>query len=497
VRRVGTRRGKLIVLGIAVAGLLAAVLITTGVLAPKRVGSIATEGGPSSSARTPPQSLRPPTITGIAQAGLWVVATPGSWSAEPSSYNFSWRRCDRSGRRCRLLARTNALRYALARGDVGRRLRVSVVASNALGSSRPAPSSPTAAVAPARRLTHLEYVFNDGPVSVYDIDHGFKLRETFTLPGTRGGVRGVMVSPATHTMYVSFGGDGGGAGKGSVLAYDLLAKRVIWSIEEKTGIDSGAVSADGKLLYMPDGAASSDGDWYILDTADGKVAGRIRSPGTGPHDGVMSADGRILQLGDRDYARLPIYDTQTGTVRTQVGPLVGGVRPNTINGADTVSFTTANDFDGFQVGSITSGRVLYTESFGPCTGPLTTCSHGISLSPDNRQLYVIDTVRKAVQIWDVHGVAEGIMPAHVANVAVEGLSGEEKGCAYACEREGWIQHSLDGRYVFVGDAGEVIDTRIHKVVARITNLLNTRMFIEIDWAGGVPVATSGRQGIGY
>ena len=50
---------------------------------------------------------------------------------------------------------------------------------------------------------------------------------------------------------------------------------------------------------------------------------------------------------------------------------------------------------------------------------------------------------------------------------------------------------------FVGDAGEVIDTRIHKVVARITNLLNTRMFIEIDWAGGVPVATSGRQGIGY
>jgi DNA-binding beta-propeller fold protein YncE len=484
-------------LAIAAAGVLAAVLIVTGVLAPKRARSIATKGEASSSARTPPQPLRPPTITGIAQAGLWVVATPGSWSAEPSSFSFSWRRCDRSGRRCRTLAQTNAARYALARSDVGGSLRVSVVASNRLGSSRPALSSPTATVAPARRLTHLEYVFNDGPVSVYEIDRGFKLLETFTLPGTRRGVRGVMVSPATHTMFVSFGGDGGRAGKGSVLAYDMLAKRVIWSVDLHTGIDSGAVSADGKLLYMPDGAASSDGDWYILSTADGKVAGKIKSPGTGPHDGVLSADGRILQLGDRDYARLPIYDTQTGTVRTRIGPLVGGVRPNTINGPGTVSFTTASDFDGFQVGSIATGRVLYTESFGRCTGPLTTCSHGISLSPDNKQLYVIDTVHKAVQVWDVHGVAEGIAPIHVANVAVDGLSGEEKGCAYACEREGWLQHSLDGRYVFVGDAGDVIDTQRREIVARITNLLNTRIFLEVDWAGGVPVATSGRQGIGY
>src|SRR5205807_4229504 len=124
---------------------------------------------------------------------------------------------------------------------------------------------------------------------------------------------------------------------------------------------------------------------------------------TGPHGGVRSAAGRVLQVGDRDYARLPIYDTQTGTVRTRIGPLVGGVRPNTINGPGTVSFTTANDFDGFQVVSIATGRALYTESFGRCTGPLTTCSHGISLSPDNKQLYVIDTVHKAVQVWDVHG----------------------------------------------------------------------------------------------
>src|SRR2546429_5293517 len=33
-------------------------------------------------------------------------------------------------------------------------------------------------------------------------------------------------------------------------------------------------------------------------------------------------------------------------------------------------------------------------------------------------------------------------------------------CAYDCLGDGWLHHSLDGRYVFVGDSGDVIDTGI-------------------------------------
>jgi DNA-binding beta-propeller fold protein YncE len=339
-------------------------------------------------------------------------------------------------------------------------------------------------------------VFNDGPVSVYDIDHGFKPVESFTLPGTDQGVRGVAVSPVTHMMFVSYGGDGGGNGSGSVLAYDLVNRRVAWSVHLHVGIDSGAVSTDGKLLYMPDGEQSSNGNWFILDTATGGVIGKIETPGSGPHDGVMSTDGKLLQLGDRNYSHLLVYDTKTGRLRANIGPLVGGVRPNTINGSDSIAFTTATGFDGFQVESITRGSVLYTKSFASCEGPFSTCSHGISLSPDNKQVYVIDTVHKAVQVWDVHGVGEGIAPTHVATVPVDGLQGTEKGCAYDCGRDGWLQHTLDGRYVLAGDTGDVIETATHRVVARIQNLLNTRKFVEIDWVGGRPTASSGRQGVG-
>ena len=127
----------------------------------------------------------------------------------------------------------------------------------------------TAAVTRTGGTRHLEYVFNDGPVSVYDIDHGFKLVESFRLPGTSHGVRGVAVSPRTHKMFVSYGGDGGANGNGAVLAFDLVRKAIVWSVNLKTGIDSAAVSTDGRLLYMPDGELSSDGNWYIISTRNG------------------------------------------------------------------------------------------------------------------------------------------------------------------------------------------------------------------------------------
>ncbi len=191
---------------------------------------------------------------------------------------------------------------------------------------------------------------------------------------------------------------------------------------------------------------------------------RSKRPAPDPHDGVSSADGKLLALGDRNDPLLPIYNTQTHRLFAQVGPFLAGVRPNTINGSDTISFVTVNGFDGFQVGSIALPHhpVLYTEGFGRCRGPFTTCSHGISLSVDSRRLYVIDTVHKVVQVWDVHGVADGIAPEHVANVPVDGLEGDEHGCTGSCQREGWLQATLDGRYVLAGDTGDVIDRQRHR-----------------------------------
>jgi hypothetical protein len=43
----------------------------------------------------------------------------------------------------------------------------------------------------------------------------------------------------------------------------------------------------------------------------------------------------------------------------------------------------------------------------------------------------------------------------------------------------------------------VIDTRTRQSVANLEPLYNSRVYLEIDWSGGVPVATSSRSGLGY
>ena len=94
-------------------------------------------------------------------------------------------------------------------------------------------------------------------------------------------------------------------------------------------------------------------------------------------------------------------------------------------------------------------------------------------------------------------VIAGLRPATSGTVAVAGLTGTESPCAYDCSRGGWLQLSLDGRYLFVGDSGEIIDTAKREVITTLPTLAQTKKSIEVDWRSGVPIATSGRTGVGY
>ena len=57
-------------------------------------------------------------------------------------------------------------------------------------------------------------------------------------------------------------------------------------------------------------------------------------------------------------------------------------------------------------------------------------------------------------------------------------------------------NDLSGRYVYVGDTGDVVSTSTLSVVTTLPALRNTRMLVEVDWQSGVPSATSTRFGLG-
>lgn len=92
-----------------------------------------------------PKNKTLPTISGTAEAGQTLTATRGTWSNAPTSFSFTWSRCDATGNGCAAIGATGKI-YTLTEADVGHTLRVTVTARNASGSAK-ATSSPTAIVA--------------------------------------------------------------------------------------------------------------------------------------------------------------------------------------------------------------------------------------------------------------------------------------------------------------------------------------------------------------
>jgi hypothetical protein len=93
-----------------------------------------------------PQVTSLPTIAGTPTQGLVVSVTPGTWLNNPGSYSYQWERCDAAGANCVAITGETGLTYTVRAADVGSTLRVAVIATNTVGSSKPAESVPTPVV---------------------------------------------------------------------------------------------------------------------------------------------------------------------------------------------------------------------------------------------------------------------------------------------------------------------------------------------------------------
>ncbi len=97
------------------------------------------------SARSAPPLVKTlPHITGKTVEGQVLSTSNGTWSGSPTSFKYQWRRCGNRGD-CPKIAGATTAAYTLTEKDVGAKLRVTVTATNAAGSSA-AESEPTAPI---------------------------------------------------------------------------------------------------------------------------------------------------------------------------------------------------------------------------------------------------------------------------------------------------------------------------------------------------------------
>jgi DNA-binding beta-propeller fold protein YncE len=109
-------------------------------------------------------------------------------------------------------------------------------------------------------------------------------------------------------------------------------------------------------------------------------------------------------------------------------------------------------------------------------------SHGIGLTPDEREVWVVDAANERVHIFD-----NSTDPP------------TQKGSVKVREQPGWITFSLDGKFAYPS-TGEVFDTATKKIVAKLADEqereVHSEKMVEVHFRGKTPVANGDQFGVG-
>jgi hypothetical protein len=317
-------------------------------------------------------------------------------------------------------------------------------------------------------------------ILVFDMDRGFKfVRRIPTWPLAPGEkveiIKGIAADPATARLYVTT--------PTKLAAFDLLTDKIVWQKDYNGGFDRMALSPDGKTLYVP----SFEGPyWQIIDASNGDVISRLDT-GTGSHNTIWSPDGTRVYLAGLHNNYLLVADAATTKIVQRIGPFSDNVRPFTINGSNSLVFVNINNLLGFEVGEVTSEKKLYSvpvsgfpqgrpPRHNPCP------SHGIALTPDEKELWLSDGVNNYVHIFD----ATVMPPKQIDDVKLS-------------DSPGWVTFNIGAEYVFPS-TGDVIERKSRKIVYTLHDetgaQVESEKIIEIDFDGSRPVRAGNQFGVG-
>jgi len=378
----------------------------------------------------------------------------------------------------------------------GRRPEFIALCLCALFLSRSDDSASTQEVKPERKFlyvaepgirNYLEY--GGHGVLVFDIDHGHRFVKRIPSPGLdeKGqplNVKGICANAATKRLYVST--------TRTLICFDLITEKTLWENVYEGGCDRMAISPDGKVIYLP---SLEKAHWHVVDAGSGEVIRKIVT-NSGAHNTIIGLDGAHAYLAGLASPILRVTDTRTHEVIREVGPFGNFIRPFTVNGRGTLCFVNVNELLGFEVGDLVSGKKLHrVEVKGFEKGPTKRhgCpSHGIGLTPDEKELWLTDAHNSRLHIFDVRLLASAatnatvLPPKQIASIALR-------------DQPGWVTSGLEGRFAYPS-TGDVIEVATRKIVAGLkdehdTDVQSEKM-LEIDFKDGEPIRAGDQFGLG-
>ncbi len=314
---------------------------------------------------------------------------------------------------------------------------------------------------------------------VFDIDDGHRLIKRiktsgFDREGKPLNVKGIVANAKTNRVYIST--------TETLQCIDLLTEKILWEKGYEGGTDRMAIDPAGKFIYLP---SLEKDHWHVVDAANGEVIKKL-VPKSGAHNTIVSLDGKWAYLAGLKSPILNISDTGKHEIAKTVGPFSNVIRPFTINGSQTLAYVNVNDLLGFEIGDIRTGKMLHrVEVSGFQKGPVKRhgCpSHGIGLTPDEKEVWVADAHNQRVHVFD-----NTVMPPRqIASLEVR-------------DQPGWVTFSLDGKLAYPS-TGEVFDVKTKKIITTLKDEnggeVHSEKMLEIDFKDGKPIRTGDQFGLG-
>lgn len=212
-----------------------------------------------------------------------------------------------------------------------------------------------------------------------------------------------------------------------------------------------AATPDGHYVAVP---IRDVGGVDIIDTHEGKIVKVL--PVNAPHNAYNTGRNDVLwvsSMGDHQIDRINLKTMEY----TDKVPVAGIPRPYAVTRDEKTLYVALSDYHGFEIVSIPDKKEIAKVDLPPappadCALEPHTETHGLALSPNEKELWVTSLSDGGVYVYDIA----------TKKFSKEIATGE-------CPN--WIGFSPDGKYVTVSNCASndatIIDAKAQKALATI------------------------------
>src|ERR1041385_1429070 len=284
-------------------------------------------------------------------------------------------------------------------------------------------------------------------------------------------VAGVTASPVTQMIYV--------AARGRLGAWDLTTEKKVWeNAYDGQCCERPQISPDGSFLYV--GSDLKD-FWYVVNPKTGELITKVVSPlSPGAHHLNLSLDGQLAFMSPNGKV-MGIADTTTHKLKKTIA-FPDNIRVFVVNHDASLIYSNTNNLLGFVIADVKTGQIIHkveVQGFGwPEKWNVTPrpriphgCpSHGIALTPDEKELWVVDGINNYIHIFD-----NTKMPPRQME-SIKTTAGPY-----------WITVGLDGKLAYVS-SGDIIDMKTRKIVGQMKDeygrTMNSEKLLDMVFTNG-------------